>query len=183
MNNILTSVNKISIWAPPGKIDHVPVWNMTCKIWPVISVDQEIIPGGCILDHDNKDNNFDQFEISMTYDQQLVFQGNFDQTNPIVIHKEFPDDKQNTEHVFGLSLSGKTDKNNWIYQGKKISLCVKFELTIEDMSMDLMFEEQRVKSIQGENKTEFFHVQTPIYRWLLKNQHHCMPIRNRIYKT
>jgi len=154
---------------PKGKIPYVPTWHMNCEILPMIQIENNNAPGAQIVNYGGHLENFNDFEITITYDNEILHKGVFVNAEPIVIDHHFQDDKQNTNHLFDISLAGKTDQHSWHYQDIPVSLCIKLDISIEDISMDSILSNQGLSAILGVNATQTFAIQTPIYQWLLQN--------------
>ena len=167
---------------PKGKILYVPLWKFDCKISPVITLDQEIIPGSRWREFAPDIKNFDDFEITVSYDQQVLYHGKINSDDCILISKQLLDDKENTDHKICISLNGKTDDHSCFYQGQSVSLAISIDLAIEDVPLGSTLLEAGLKNIMGENETQTLVVNTPIYRWLLQNQEYIMADLFSIYK-
>jgi hypothetical protein len=159
--------------APAGKIPYIPMWTLDCKISPVIMVDQDVVPGTRLLDFGTELKNFDEFEITMTYDQQVLYQGNLT-SKYISIREQLLDDKEKTDHALCISLAGKTDDHSCFYQEKSVSLGIRIDLSIEDVLINSVMLESGLTQVLGENITQTLIIKTPIYRWLLSNQDYIM---------
>jgi hypothetical protein len=157
-----------------GKIPYVPLWKFDCKISPVITLDQEIIPGSCWKEFAPDIKNFDDFEITVSYDQQVLYQGKINSDDCVSISEHLLDDKENIDHKICITLHGKTDDHSCFYQGKSVSLGISIDLAIEDMPLGSTLLEAGLKNIMGENETQTLVVNTPIYQWLLQNQEYIM---------
>ena len=167
---------------PKGKIPYVPTWQMNCKISPVITVDDTILPGSQLLNFGTELKNFDEFKVTVTYDQQILYNDFFKNTETIIIDQKFLDDKENTDHVFSVELCGKTDDHSCFYHGTSVSLAIQIDLSIEDMPLNLTLQTSGIKITMGENNKQNFNIKTPIYQWLLQNQEYIMTDLFSIYK-
>ena len=167
---------------PKGKIPYIPTWRMNCKISPVITAGTSILPGDQLLNFGKELKNFDEFKITVVYDQQTLYSGSFNNTETIIIDQQLLDDKENTDHVFSIELCGKTDDHSCFYHDTGVSLAIQIDLSIEDIPMNLTLQHSGIKIIMGENKKQSFNIKTPIYRWLLQNQEYIMADLFSIYK-
>jgi hypothetical protein len=168
--------------APAGKIPYIPTWRMNCKISPVITAGNSVLPGSQLLNFGKELKNFDEFKITAAYDQQTLYSGSFTDTETIVIDQQLLDDKENTDHVFSIELCGKTDDHSCFYHDTSVSLAIQIDLSIEDMPLNLTLQTSGIKTIMGENEIQTFNIKTPIYRWLLQNQECIMADLFSIYK-
>jgi hypothetical protein len=159
---------------PKGKVAVVSTWKMNCKISPVITVDDKILPGSQLANFGEELRNFNDFEITVVYDQQTLYTGSFKGTEAITIDQQFLDDKENIDHVFSIELCGKTDDHSCFYRDMNVSLAIQIDLSIEDMPLTLTLQTSGINTVLGENKTQIFNIKTPIYRWLLQNQEYIM---------
>jgi len=167
---------------PKGKIPYVPKWNLWCKISPVITVGDDVLDADRLGEFGSDLHGFEEFKISILYDNQVLYSGTFDQHQPIVVDVDLLDDKENTDHVLCIGLEGKTDDHSCFHQGKSVSLAAKINLSIEQMPLDLHVMATGIKTIAGENGVQNFSISTPIYRWLLKNHEHITADLYSIYK-
>lgn len=159
---------------PKGKILYVPKWTLECTVSPVIMVDQEVVSGNRLAEFGKEIKNFNNFKIDITYDQQSLYTGGIDQSIPIVVSAQLLDDKENTNHLLSIGLSGKTDDHSCFYQGKSVSLGVKLDLLIESVPMASTLLQVGLKNHMGENEIQKLEIKTPIYQWLLSNQEYIM---------
>jgi hypothetical protein len=148
----------------------------------VITAGTDIVPGSQLLNFGTELKNFDDFKITVAYDQHTLYDGTFNNTETIVIDQQLLDDKENTDHVFSIELCGKTDDHSCFYHGTSVSLAVKVDLLIEDMPLNLTLQTSGIKTIIGENQTQSFNIKTPIYRWLLQSREYIMTDLVAIYK-
>lgn len=167
---------------PKGKIPYIPTWQLVCKLSPVITLGKNILPGSRLHEFDTELKTFQDLEMTLQYDQQILYQSGFPTADPVTIKHQLNDDKENIEHLLCIGLLGKTDDHSCFYQGSSMSLGVQIDLFIEDLPMNMHLMISGLKTVMGENETQTLVLQTPIYRWLYKNQEHIMTDLQSIYK-
>lgn len=163
-----------------GKVQQMPHWNLKLIMTPKFMYDSEEtheIPATHLP--------FDHFEIDITYDQICLLTHCFRDSAPVIFNACLDDNQQMPEHELCIQLRGADIDNNFIVQGKTITLGIELDLYIEDIELswylnnhDCFFtQSQQCKKgtrFMSENGRLLVNIQTPIYPWLFENEQHIV---------
>lgn len=163
-----------------GKVQQIPKWNLKLVMRPRFMCDSE-------QPQEISTNNlpFDHFEIDLTYDRTCLLTHRFTDCAPVIFNASLDDGQQDPEHELCLHLRGADIDNNFMIQGKTITLGIELDMYIEDIELSWYFnnydcfftQSQQCKKgtkFMSENGRLLVKLQTPIYTWLLENEQHIV---------
>ena len=163
-----------------GKIQQIPKWNLKLIMTPNFTSGWEKtheIPATYLP--------FDHFEIDIIYDQICLFTHRFSDGAPVIFNACLDDNQRTTGHELCIHLRGADIDNNFVVQGKTITLGIELDMYIEDIDLtwylnnyDCFFTQsgqcKKGTKFMSENGRLLVNIQTPIYPWLFENEQHIV---------
>jgi hypothetical protein len=171
----------------PGKQTDSRLCQFDFYITPVVTIDhkiysikqaQEKLGNGV----DNRLTFFSEMSFQICFDQNTMFETNFQTLNTVKFTKII-DDLSEHDHTVELVLQGKNNNHSWFLGPEKQSttLSVKIEFFIENLPTQTLFynkgvyvaeslKENSASIIMGENGKQIMPFSCPIYPWLLANR-------------
>ena len=166
-----------------GKILYEPVWNLEVVLQPEFVIactdrwpaDQYKKYLNCELEC-----YYENLEIIVMYDQKCLIQERISNIDAIRLVQNLKDDKQD-DHELVISLSGADINNNFLVDGRIITIGVGIKILVEGINLEWYLNTHKCFSTESniykfgttfmsENGQQKINLQTPIYPWLINNE-------------
>jgi hypothetical protein len=166
-----------------GKIPYEPVWNLEVVLRPEFVIDYtDRWPADQYKKYVNCELEcyYENLEIAVMYDQTCLLQEKILNTHAVTLDQNLKDDKQN-DHELIISLSGADIHNNFLVDGRILTLGVGIKILVEGIDLEWYLNNHKCflteshvykcgTTFMSENGQQKINLQTPIYPWLMKNE-------------